>query len=667
MAKRLNALAQEQSPYLLQHAENPVQWFPWREEHLKRAQKENKLLIISIGYAACHWCHVMEHESFEDEAVANLMNQHFVNLKVDREERPDIDHVYMQALQLLTGQGGWPLNIVALPDGRPVWGGTYFKKEQWMGYLDQLVQLQQQSPEKLLHYAERLEEGMKQLALTEPSSAQVSKEQLADLFNQLYKKIDPEFGGMQGAPKFMMPTLLDAFLTSNTLNEHVHFSLKKMALGGLFDVLGGGFSRYSVDHRWHVPHFEKMGYDNGQLLATYSRAFREKQDPLYREVVEKTIAFLTTELQHPSGGFYASLDADSLDRNGRLTEGAYYVWTKEELTSLGLLNQAHFEAYFGVNQTGYWEEENHVFYRLASAEGFIEENKLSPDFHLQINAWEQQLLKVRDQRPQPRLDDKIICSWNAMVGRGLLEAYSTFGQEHVRGLLENVLQFFPAHFHREDHGLYRLNKEGAKAVNGFLEDYAHLIAFYLDAYEQFFTLDLLEHVTGLIDYCFQHFYTDDSPFFLFSEERDLVVETRELNDNVIPSSNAVMAENLLRAGGHLGRTEWTKHGEEMLDAMAEDLLHYPRAHSTWLRLYQQRRNGSREVVVVGPQAIRWIQSLKKTPQAVQFWAASETAVELPLLQHRFQAGKTLIYLCENNQCGLPLDQLEEAKKALKLI
>ena len=188
MAKRLNALAQEQSPYLLQHAENPVQWFPWREEHLKRAQKENKLLIISIGYAACHWCHVMEHESFEDEAVANLMNQHFINLKVDREERPDIDHVYMQALQLLTGQGGWPLNIVALPDGRPLWGGTYFKKEQWMGYLDQLVQLQQQSPEKLLHYAERLEEGMKQLALTEPSSAQLSKEQLANLFNQLHKK-----------------------------------------------------------------------------------------------------------------------------------------------------------------------------------------------------------------------------------------------------------------------------------------------------------------------------------------------------------------------------------------------------------------------------------------------------------------------------------------------
>ena len=232
--------------------------------------------------------------------------------------------------------------------------------------------------------------------------------------------------------------------------------------------------------------------------------------------------------------------------------------------------------------------------------------------------------------------------------KGLLEVQH-FWTGACSWVTRKCIAVFPAHFHREDHGLYRLNKEGARAVNGFLEDYAHLIAFYLDAYEQFFTLDLLEHVADLIDYCFQHFYTEDSSFFLFSEERELVVETRELNDNVIPSSNALMAENLLRAGGHLGRTEWTTHGEEMLDAMAEDLLSYPRAHSTWLRLYQQRRNGSREVVVVGPQAIRWIQSLKKTPQTVQFWAASETAVELPLLQHRFQAGKTLIYLCENNQ------------------
>ena len=666
MAKQQNALAQEQSPYLLQHAENPVAWFPWREEQLKRAQKENKLLIISIGYAACHWCHVMEHESFEDEAVAKLMNQYFINLKVDREERPDIDHVYMQALQLLTGQGGWPLNIVALPDGRPIWGGTYFRKEQWMGYLDQLVQLQQENPEKLLRYADRLEEGMKQLTLTDRSSTSLNKEQLKDLYNQLYKKIDPEFGGMLGAPKFMMPTLLDAFLISTTLKEHAHFSLRKMALGGLFDVLGGGFSRYSVDHRWHIPHFEKMGYDNGQLLAIYSRAFREKQNPLYREVVEKTIGFLSTKLQHSSGGFYASLDADSLDQNGRMTEGAFYVWTKDELLSLGLLDQAHFKAYFGLNQTGYWEGDNYVFYRSASTEEFIEENELSQDFHQQINGWEQQLLNLRNQRPQPRLDDKIICSWNAMIGRGLLEAYSTFEQDNVRGLIENLLPFFPTHFHREDHGLYRLNKKRTRAVNGFLEDYAHLIAFYLDAYEQFFTLDLLEHVTHLIDYCFNHFYTDDSPLFLFSEDSDLVVETREVNDNVIPSSNAVMAENLLRAGGHLGRTGWTKHGEEMLNTMAKDLISYPRAHSTWLRLYQQKHHGSREVVVVGPKALNWIRSLKKTPQAVQFWAASETAEELPLLQHRFQAGKTLIYLCENNYCGRPLDQLEEAKKVLKI-
>ena len=665
--KHLNALAQEQSPYLQQHAKNPVQWYPWQSQYLERAQKENKLLIISIGYAACHWCHVMEHESFEDEEVANVMNKNFINLKVDREERPDIDHVYMQALQLLTGQGGWPLNIVALPDGRPVWGGTYFKKEQWMDYLNQLVNLQQNNPEKLLQYADRLAQGMKELSIVQNSFPPVLKqEQLDQLFERLHQKIDAAHGGMGGAPKFMMPTLIDLFLASKRLNAHAHLTLRKMALGGLFDVLGGGFSRYSVDHRWHVPHFEKMGYDNGQLLATYSRAYREKQNLLYKEVVDKTIHFLTQELQHSSGGFYASLDADSLDKKGELTEGAYYVWTKAELESLGLLEQPHFESYFGVNKAGYWEHDNYVFYRNTTAREFIQQYSLPSNFNQQISIWENELLAARSKRARPRLDDKIICSWNAMIGRGLLEAHTSFEQKEVLAILTNLLHIFPKQFHREDGGLFRLNKQGARPVKGFLEDYAHLIAFYIDTYEKFFETELLDRAAQLIDYCIHHFSTESTPLFLFSEEHDLVVSTHEVNDNVIPSSNAVMAENLLRAGVHLGKTKWKEHGDAMLSNMGEDALAYPRAHSTWLRLHQQHIQGNREVVVVGPNAIQWIQILKKTPLPIQHWAASETASELPLLNFRFQEGKTLIYLCENNQCGLPLDTLDEAKKALKL-
>ena len=665
--KHQNALANERSPYLQQHAQNPVNWFPWKDEYLNKAKKENKLLIISIGYAACHWCHVMEHESFEDEEVAKLMNRHFINLKVDREERPDIDHVYMQALQILTGQGGWPLNIVALPDGRPVWGGTYFRKTAWMDYLSQLTNLYQNTPEKLLNYAQQLADGMQSISLQSSTQSEgIKPERVERAFLDLKEKIDPEFGGMRGAPKFMMPTLLDAFLNIEVLNEHAHFSLEKMALGGLFDVVGGGFSRYAVDHRWHIPHFEKMGYDNGQLLATYSRAFRENQNPLYKEVVNKTVKFLTRELYHSSGGFFASLDADSLDQNGNLVEGAFYVWNKNELRALDLLDNDLFKAYYGIDDSGYWENDKYVFFRKFSSADFIYNKQLDSDFIEQINVWEKLLFNHRSKRTQPRLDNKIICSWNAMIGRGLLEAWTSFEEKRVLEHIRQLLLFFPTHFHREDGGLFRLNNSKVNQINGFLEDYAHLIAFYIDAYENFFDATLLDRAAKLVNYCLVHFTEKDSPLFLFSEERNLVVDTREVNDNVIPSSNALMTENLLRLATHLGQSKWSMLGEKMLKTMGEDFLAYPRAHSTWLRLYQQYLQDSSEVVVLGPNAFEWIRVLKKTPQHIRHWAASETDAQLPLLKHRFQEGKTRVYLCKNSQCGLPIDSLEEAKKKLML-
>ena len=358
-----NALAHAQSPYLLQHANNPVDWFPWEETALKKAQKEDKLVVISIGYASCHWCHVMEHESFEDEAVATLMNSHFVSIKVDREERPDIDQVYMQALQMLTGQGGWPLNIVALPDGRPVWGGTYFPKAQWMDYLTQIVNLQQKEPERLLQYATHLEKGMQQLELEKSKDALAFEQKALDkALDHLNGKLDYENGGLLGAPKFMMPTLIDLFLSSDQFKKHAHFTLEKMALGGIFDLVGGGFSRYSVDEKWHIPHFEKMGYDNGQLLFSYSCAYQDQPKAIYKETVDKTISFLQRDLSSAQGGFYAALDADSLDVQKNLTEGAFYVWNLPELEELGLLNQAYFKSYFGINKHGYWEKNQYVLF-----------------------------------------------------------------------------------------------------------------------------------------------------------------------------------------------------------------------------------------------------------------------------------------------------------------
>ena len=666
MAKRSsskeNALAHAQSPYLLQHANNPVDWFPWEETALNKAQQEDKLLIISIGYAACHWCHVMEHESFEDEAVARLMNNHFVSIKVDREERPDIDQVYMQALQMLTGQGGWPLNIVALPDGRPVWGGTYFPKDQWIDYLTQIVSLKQKEPQRLLQYATHLEKGMQQLELEKSKDAlTLEKNALDKALDRLDNKLDRENGGLLGAPKFMMPTLIDLFLSSDQFKKHAHFTLEKIALGGVFDLIGGGFSRYSVDEKWHIPHFEKMGYDNGQLLYSYSCAYQDQAKAIYQEAVDKTISFLQRDLSDAQGGFYAALDADSLDAQKTLTEGAFYVWTISELETLGLLNQPYFKSYFGINQRGYWEKDQYVFFRKHSPLEFIQNNHLPESFKNKIIAWEEVLLRHRIKRSPARLDNKIICSWNALIGRGILKAANVFQNASYLKLVKEHLRFMGKTFHKKEGGLYRLNKKEATPVNGFLEDYSHLIAYYLDAYEAFFDPSFLDKAYELIHYCMERFKTQETALFVFAEEEKLILQTKEVNDNVIPSSNAIMAENLIRASIYLGEIDCQNHAKEMISHVAKEMLNYPRAYSTWLRLALSLQEPSIEIVVVGPKAIEWIKDLQRSYLNVSHWAASKTASEAPLFKGRYQAGKTLIYLCKNNRCNLPYSSLEEFK------
>ena len=350
-----NALIDELSAYLLQHAHNPVDWFPWAQQHLDQAKEEGKLLLISIGYASCHWCHVMEHECFEDKEVASVMNANFLNIKVDREERPDVDQVYMNALQLISGQGGWPLNMIALPDGRPIWGGTYFPKDRWLQVLSQISTLAKDKPEELIQYADNLEKGLASFELNEASKESLSLDEISASLEALLSKIDSRNGGLIGAPKFMMPTLLNFFyqgglLCSNTLaRNHFHFSLEKMALGGIFDAVHGGFSRYAVDDQWHIPHFEKMGYDNGQLISLYAQAYKEKPEALYKETVDKTILFFKEHLCSPEGGFYAALDADSLNQNEKLVEGAYYVWTKKEIEKLFPKEYTLVSAFYSIN------------------------------------------------------------------------------------------------------------------------------------------------------------------------------------------------------------------------------------------------------------------------------------------------------------------------------
>jgi len=362
--KNGNNLKNESSPYLLQHVENPVNWNPWDKKYLKQAKKENKLVIISIGYASCHWCHVMERESFQDLEVAELMNEKFISIKVDREERPDIDQVYMNAIQLITGSGGWPLNVITLPDGRPIWGGTYFSKEQWSSALKQISELYESEPEKFISYAERVQEGINSLNVVESKTNSFENVDLSKYSELLLKDIDEEYGGFKGAPKFMMPNNLEFLLRYSVQNQQENSknkilkSLNMMAYGGIFDHVEGGFSRYSTDERWHVPHFEKMLYDNGQLMSLYSVGYRISKSELYKQTIYKIHEYINSEMKDFSGGYYSSLDADSKLEDGSYAEGEYYTWRKEELEKIIQDNFDLFTEYFNVNEYGFWEEEN---------------------------------------------------------------------------------------------------------------------------------------------------------------------------------------------------------------------------------------------------------------------------------------------------------------------
>ena len=433
--KYTNDLINETSPYLLQHAHNPVNWKAWNPETLELAKKENKLIIVSIGYSSCHWCHVMEHESFEDEEVAAIMNEHFISIKIDREERPDIDQVYMNAVQLLTGRGGWPLNCITLPDGRPIWGGTYFPKENWKSALNQISKVYAETPEKAIEYAEKLTEGVKKsdLVTINTKEAKFTLNDLQLAVSNWKQRIDFDLGGNKSAPKFPMPNNYQFLLRyaiqsgDQEILNFVNTSLTKMAQGGIYDQIGGGFARYSTDVKWHVPHFEKMLYDNGQLVSLYAEAYQATKNNLYKKTVFQTLEFIERELMDEEGVFYSSLDADSTTKTGELEEGAFYVWTEADLKSILDTDYELFSAYYNINNYGYWEHDNYVLIKNETDEAFAKNHSISINaLDKKVTSWQKLLLKERAKKDQPRLDDKSLTSWNALMLKGYVDAYKVF-------------------------------------------------------------------------------------------------------------------------------------------------------------------------------------------------------------------------------------------------
>ncbi|NAS13804.1 thioredoxin domain-containing protein [Poritiphilus flavus] len=673
--KHSNALIHETSPYLLQHAHNPVNWVAWSPEVLKQAQKEDKLLIISIGYAACHWCHVMEKECFEDEEVAAVMNKSFINIKIDREERPDVDHIYMDALQMMTGSGGWPLNIIALPDGRPIWGATYVDKGRWIKALQQLAEVYQQEQEKVISYAENLANGIKSINLVKgnDNSDLLSTEQLKKLVDDWSDYFDRKMGGYNRAPKFMMPGNLEfllhfGFSTQNeSVLEYVNLSLKKIAQGGVYDHIGGGFARYAVDTRWHVPHFEKMLYDNGQLVSLYAKAYAYSGNEHYKQVVEETISFVERELMDVDSGFYSSLDADSLNEQDILEEGAFYVWRKEELKEILGLQFELFQDYYNINSYGLWEEGKYVLIRDKEEQEIAKKHQLTPaELRKLITKCKSQLLEERAKRARPRLDDKILTSWNGLMLNGLIDAYRYLGSEHYLDLANKNADFLRSSLMDDQGRLFHNYKNEKVSIEGYLEDYAAVARAYLNLYETTLEEKWLLTSRKLLDYCLSHFFDPESGLFYFTSDTShyVIRKTLETQDNVIPSSNSILAETLYRIGKLYPEEKYSTVAKGMMLAMRNSLEDNIHSHANWARLALFMDKPFYEIAIVGPEYREKASEFhhKYLPNTIITATAEEGG--LSLLKNRYVTGKTLIYVCKEGACRLPET---EAEKALEQI
>ncbi len=664
MEKYTNDLINESSPYLQQHAHNPVNWIPWSPDVFQQAEKEDKMVLISIGYSSCHWCHVMEHESFEDEEVAALQNKLFINVKVDREEHPDVDQVYMTAVQLMTQRGGWPLNCFTLPDGRPVYGGTYFQKDQWMHIMKSLNQTFQNERSRMESYASQLHEGIiKSELITEPNEIRpFQEEKLNEMILRWSKGFDNEHGGPTKAPKFPLPSnyefLLEYALHSDDehIMNHVENTLDKMAMGGIYDQIGGGFARYSVDMLWKVPHFEKMLYDNGQLITLYSTAYKVFQKPLYKQVVYQTIDWLIREMRDDSGAFYSALDADSEGK-----EGKFYIWTEEELKEVLSKEYQWVKAFYSINNRAYWEDGYYILLRTESDKEFAKKMSWTIDeLYDNINRVNQLLLDARDGRIRPGLDNKLLTSWNAMTLKGLLTAHQVFSDDLFLDLAVSNATWIKSRV-MEDFQVIRSGEVGDRQIPGVLEDYAHVIDAFITAFETTGNSSYIEYADSLMQYCLKNFQDEKSGMFYYTPSNSkLIARKMELSDNVIPSSNSVMARNLYYLSLLLNNPSYMSISKQMLANVYEGMEHYGAGYSNWAILLNHFVYGFYEIVCTGESAREFAEKFQQAPITKALICYNDSNDEsLPVFSGR-SSKQGRIYVCTHGTCHAPVESVSEA-------
>ncbi len=669
-----NRLASETSPYLLQHAHNPVDWYPWGQEAFDLAKKEDKPILLSVGYSSCHWCHVMAHESFEDEATAEMMNRGFVNIKVDREERPDIDAIYMSAVQAMTGSGGWPMTVVMTPEGKPFFSGTYFPPNDGYGrpsfkrVLLSLEQTWREKREEVYESAEKVTGHLSNLEDIGSSTTELGPEIVKQALENLTKAFDAKHGGFGREPKFPPHSILKLLLRQGDKNlvQMALFTLNKMARGGIYDQLGGGFSRYSVDEAWLVPHFEKMLFDNAQLVKLYAEAYLMTKKPLYKQVVEETLEWIKREMLSEEGGFYSALDADSEG-----VEGKFYVWDEQEIEELLGADAKLVKAYFDVSSMGNFEGHNilnlkHTDEKVAEHFGLSLE-----ELHQKVAKIKKVLFTARAKRIRPGLDDKILCSWNSLMLAGFAEAGRILArQDYIDIAIKNAELIHKKMF--ADGRLKHSYKDGVAKVEGLLEDYAYyglaLISLYQATFDSKWFLLAIEMAETIT----KHF-ADIKRGGFFSTPDDgekLLVRPKDYFDSSQPSDNGAAAELLLILSRYTGNSGWENLAVGSIKAMSEAMKEHPHGFGILLCVLDHLFKPSQEIALVGEDVKELTIELNKhfLPYAIKALSTGtedDLVKQIPFLQQRDKLeGKATAYVCESNTCQLPVTNIEQLKEQL---
>jgi uncharacterized protein len=672
-----NELYAETSPYLLQHANNPVHWQAWSNEILQTAKELNKPILVSIGYSACHWCHVMEHESFENEATAALMNEYFINIKIDREERPDLDHIYMDAVQAITGSGGWPLNVFLTPDAKPFYGGTYFPPTQAHGraswsdvllnihgaWMNRREEMEQQADTLVAHLkkSNHFAQIKNTINIAEGQSV-FTKEECKLITKNLLELADKEHGGFGGAPKFpqtfSINYLLQAahFFNDSSAQKHAEKSLSKMMFGGIYDQLGGGLCRYSTDKEWLAPHFEKMLYDNALFMIALCNAALYTKKEEYKIVLLGLATFLEKEMKCPTGGYYAAIDADSEG-----IEGKFYVWDKEKVDSI-LGEHAKFVCtYFDISEEGNWEEKN-ILQIKRSLNELAQENNISlTTAETIIQDAKIKLLEERNKRIRPTTDDKILLGWNALLITGYCKMYAVFQNEQYKKNAIELFNFIEDKFFQNDGSYFHTYKKGVAKYPAFLDDYAYYIDACIQLQEISSNQKYLWKAKELTEFVFENFSDEESEFFFFTQksQTDIIVRKIELYDGATPSANSIMAKNIHYLSLVFNEREWHTKFIKMIDSLKTIILKHPNSFGIWASAAVNLAFGINEISIIGIDKTTLLDKtlLQFIPNKILISSNSQS--NLPMAVESIDNQYTLIYLCKNNTCFLPCKSVEE--------